>query len=605
MTIASTVRIAGPYTGTGSVSTYPFSFKVFQASDVLVKQTDLSGNITTLVLTTDYSVSLSSDQNANPGGSINLNSPLPNGYQLVISSQVQELQGTSLTNNGGFYPSVIENALDYLTILVQQLQTNVSNALQLPITVTGVSTTLPTPVGGQLIGWNASGTALVNLTPSGLGAGSVLDVNVASNAAIQSTKISFNQPTSNQFFAQDGAVINRFNDRLFLGGATAADGKYPPVASDWFNTYEASLGYTNSVPQGMLFASTSNSVSSLVAASFAAQTLHTASAGASGIGVESFAINNNATLSTNAWAFYGEAHRVNGTVGSVYGAEFDVFNKASSITPNPYSQGNVIGLQLAAGAGVQGADLTASISGTTLTVTACTNIVGYQIQVGSIIYGVGVTAGTVVTALGTGTGGTGTYTVNNSQTVASEHMVATSQYDASAAIQIADNPVKWQTGIVFGATSLVGADGVTGQAIAIAMAPGHQVIWQNSSGQTLSRVVGTNTNAANETGINFTSSGMQVHGPSGVALAYFEPTANAVNYLNFLAGATGSGCQLTVDGSDANIDLIFGTKGSTGFIGVNYAAITASTPSAFSATRIIPFKCAGTTYYIPAQVSGW
>lgn len=73
MTISSSVRVAGPYTGTGSVSVYPFAFKVFQASDVLVLRTDLNGNITTLALTTDYSVSLSSDQNANPGGSINLN----------------------------------------------------------------------------------------------------------------------------------------------------------------------------------------------------------------------------------------------------------------------------------------------------------------------------------------------------------------------------------------------------------------------------------------------------------------------------------------------------------------------------------------------------
>lgn len=133
MTISSSVRVAGPYTGTGSVSIYPFAFKVFQASDVLVKQTDLNGNVTTLALTTGYSVALNSDQNANPGGSIDLNTPLPNGYKLVISSQVQGLQGTSLTNNGGFYPNVIENALDYLTILVQQAQTEINASLQVPL----------------------------------------------------------------------------------------------------------------------------------------------------------------------------------------------------------------------------------------------------------------------------------------------------------------------------------------------------------------------------------------------------------------------------------------------------------------------------------------
>jgi hypothetical protein len=65
------------------------------------------------------------------------------------------------------------------------------------------------------------------------------------------------------------------------------------------------------------------------------------------------------------------------------------------------------------------ATLTASIAGTTLTVTAAT---GDALKVGDLITGAGVAAFTIITALGTGTGGTGTYTVNNSQTVASEAM---------------------------------------------------------------------------------------------------------------------------------------------------------------------------------------
>jgi hypothetical protein len=59
---------------------------------------------------------------------------------------------------------------------------------------------------------------------------------------------------------------------------------------------------------------------------------------------------------------------------------------------------------------------TASISGTTMTVTAVSS---GTIQVGQVISGTGVTAGTQITALGTGTGSTGTYTVSASQTVAS------------------------------------------------------------------------------------------------------------------------------------------------------------------------------------------
>jgi len=68
---------------------------------------------------------------------------------------------------------------------------------------------------------------------------------------------------------------------------------------------------------------------------------------------------------------------------------------------------------------------TGSISGTTLTVSAIAAGTAF-LNVGSGIYGTGVTAGTIITALGTGTGGNGTYTVNHSQTVASTPMTASS-----------------------------------------------------------------------------------------------------------------------------------------------------------------------------------
>ena len=65
------------------------------------------------------------------------------------------------------------------------------------------------------------------------------------------------------------------------------------------------------------------------------------------------------------------------------------------------------------------ANFIGSISGTTLTVTL---LKSGSIGIGQSLFGVGITAETVITALGTGTGGVGTYTVNISQTVASETM---------------------------------------------------------------------------------------------------------------------------------------------------------------------------------------
>ena len=66
---------------------------------------------------------------------------------------------------------------------------------------------------------------------------------------------------------------------------------------------------------------------------------------------------------------------------------------------------------------------TGSMSGTTLTVTAMLS--GDPIQVGMFVDGGSVTNGTYITAFGTATGGTGTYTVSVSQTVASTTITAT------------------------------------------------------------------------------------------------------------------------------------------------------------------------------------
>jgi hypothetical protein len=63
-----------------------------------------------------------------------------------------------------------------------------------------------------------------------------------------------------------------------------------------------------------------------------------------------------------------------------------------------------------------GTSTASSITGTTLTVGGT---VAGSFAVGQNITGSGVTSGTIITALGTGTGGAGTYTVSASQTVAS------------------------------------------------------------------------------------------------------------------------------------------------------------------------------------------
>jgi len=135
MTISSTNRKAGPYIGNGTASVFPFYFKVFVNTDMEVIRLDLTTSTeATLALNTDYTVTLNADQNATPGGTITLVSGvLPVGFNLVITSAIPNLQLTDLTNQGGFYPDVINDALDKVTIQVQQLNLTAQAALYFPI----------------------------------------------------------------------------------------------------------------------------------------------------------------------------------------------------------------------------------------------------------------------------------------------------------------------------------------------------------------------------------------------------------------------------------------------------------------------------------------
>jgi hypothetical protein len=86
------------------------------------------------------------------------------------------------------------------------------------------------------------------------------------------------------------------------------------------------------------------------------------------------------------------------------------------------------------------ASFTASISGTTMTVSA---IGSGTIVVGGVVTDDGsghVTPGTMVTVFGSGTGGTGTYTVSVSQTVGSETMSSTTPNDNDVMVQANQTP---------------------------------------------------------------------------------------------------------------------------------------------------------------------
>ena len=228
---------------------------------------------------------------------------------------------------------------------------------------------------------------------------------------------------------------------------------------------------------------------------------------------------------------------------------------------------------------------------------------------------------------------------------------------------------RWRQGILFGQYSLYrGSDGLTGNALAIGMAQGHEVSWfassalvgaklrsdvtavagdgvgiifKNSSVQIVGNAesplasfthdkVGaggvnyvdlknaranvfpqlTATGSDTNIGIDFRSKGTGVlrfftRGGASEELRIQNVVANAVNFVAISGQATNAAPRVTVLGADANIDLELAGKG-TGVIKFGYNSTAATTPASFTADRCIQIKDAsGTTYYIPARSSAW
>jgi hypothetical protein len=134
MTISSELRTAGPFVGAGGVGPYAFTFKVFAETDLYVVKYNAATLVQTLlVYAADYTVVLNDDQDINPGGTITLTVALAVGFNLTITSNIPYTQLTDLHNQGGFYPKVLGDMVDRLTIQLQQVKLLLAGMTGVPL----------------------------------------------------------------------------------------------------------------------------------------------------------------------------------------------------------------------------------------------------------------------------------------------------------------------------------------------------------------------------------------------------------------------------------------------------------------------------------------
>ena len=134
MAIEYVKRLAGPYVGEGQ-STFTFGFLIFKETDVYVGTAFSNDEASTILeYGTDYKVTMNEDQDATPGGSITLTTPLLAGQVVVVGSNIAYTQELQLTNYTRFPPEQINMALDRIVIQIQQIVEMTGRVLSVPPT---------------------------------------------------------------------------------------------------------------------------------------------------------------------------------------------------------------------------------------------------------------------------------------------------------------------------------------------------------------------------------------------------------------------------------------------------------------------------------------
>lgn len=260
MTISSESIKAGPFSGNDSTTVFSFTFKCFDQGDLKVVLTNSSGVDATLTITTDYTVALNSNQDTSPGGSITTtgsSSPPDTGEKLTILNEPAYTQGTDLITGGGFYPDVVETALDRSTVLARRAKEQVGRSVQIPVSDSaGTTVLLPTNTlrANKALVFDADGDVGVSVdnytdqtTASAASAATASAAATAAQSAASAVAIPFLMDTSTTMgdpagtnFRLNNATVASVSQIAF--GDTSEDGV---DVSDYLMTWDDSTSTIN------------------------------------------------------------------------------------------------------------------------------------------------------------------------------------------------------------------------------------------------------------------------------------------------------------------------------------------------------------------------
>lgn len=131
MTVPSDV-IRNEYTGNGVATAFDFDFPIPEETDLLVSIADDTGVDVSIdfVLNTDYTITINDDDS---GGTVTFTPALPDDYLLVLTPNLDITQNQSISNQGGFFPEIVEDSLDRLTVICKQQQEQIDRCIKIDI----------------------------------------------------------------------------------------------------------------------------------------------------------------------------------------------------------------------------------------------------------------------------------------------------------------------------------------------------------------------------------------------------------------------------------------------------------------------------------------
>ena len=164
MTTSTTLN-KGRTTGNGVTTSFPYSIKIREETDIVVQTVNSTTDavVNTLVLNDGGSLgyTVSFDTDAETLTVVTVTAPIA-GEDLFVLRNLPLTQETDFPTASKFPAESIENALDKNIMIIQDQQEELNRAIKLSEASTTTNIIIPEPEANKLIAWNGSGDNLVN-----------------------------------------------------------------------------------------------------------------------------------------------------------------------------------------------------------------------------------------------------------------------------------------------------------------------------------------------------------------------------------------------------------------------------------------------------------